>query len=106
MQFWYVWNQFFSVNDIAIYYVDDSNLYSGSLVTARLGATFGQGRDPILLDDVNCRGTENSLLDCPHREIGLHNCNHREDAGVECLAGMDIVYKFHKLSIGLALSLH
>ena len=54
---------------------------------ARQQATFGQGRGPILLDDVRCSGTESNLLDCTHNGIGQHSCSHREDAGVECVAG-------------------
>ena len=39
---------------------------------------------PILLDDVTCRGTESTLFECIHNEVGLHNCAHSEDAGVVC----------------------
>ncbi len=43
------------------------------------------GAGPILLDDVQCLGTEANLLDCVHREpVGSHNCSHFEDAGVRC----------------------
>ena len=50
-------------------------------------ARFGQGRGPIWLDDVECNGTEGLLLECPHQELGLHNCGHDEDAGVICSSG-------------------
>ena len=45
------------------------------------------GIDQIWLDDVNCRGTESRLIDCPARAIGSHNCGHHEDAGVSCQPG-------------------
>ena len=46
------------------------------------GFTNGAGR--IWLDNVNCRGTESRLVDCPASELGVHNCGHHEDAGVRC----------------------
>ena len=38
----------------------------------------------ILLDQLTCNGTENSLFDCPHRGVGVHNCSRFGDAGVRC----------------------
>ncbi|XP_053118567.1 deleted in malignant brain tumors 1 protein-like [Hemicordylus capensis] len=56
----------------------------GVPLRARTRAWFGQGTGPIWLDDVNCAGTETALSDCPASSWGVNNCNHREDAGVEC----------------------
>ena len=45
---------------------------------------FGPGAGEILLDDAKCRGDEESLFSCQHLGIGVHDCNHNEDAGVRC----------------------
>ena len=50
-------------------------------------ARFGEGTGPILLDHVNCTGTESRLANCPANAIGVHNCIHGEDAGVRCTSG-------------------
>ena len=47
-------------------------------------AHFGQGSGPILLDNVQCEGSEQSVFSCPHRGIGNENCGHHEDAGIRC----------------------
>ncbi|NXW20972.1 MARCO protein, partial [Circaetus pectoralis] len=50
---------------------------------AAFTATAGTGQ--IWLDDVNCRGSEDSIFDCPKPNWGVNNCSHNEDAGVECI---------------------
>lgn len=47
-------------------------------------AHYSSGVGQIWLDDVQCHGTENRLLDCPHPPLGVHNCNHNEDVGIQC----------------------
>ena len=47
-------------------------------------ARFGEGRDPIWLDDVRCPENASTLADCIHRGWGLHNCGHSEDMGLIC----------------------
>uniref|UniRef100_A0A8C4TEP6 SRCR domain-containing protein n=1 Tax=Erpetoichthys calabaricus TaxID=27687 RepID=A0A8C4TEP6_ERPCA len=47
---------------------------------------FGGGRGVIWLNKVRCRGTEAHLWDCQHEPLGKNDCEHKEDAGVNCTA--------------------
>ena len=62
----------------------------------------------ILLDDVDCNGFENSLLDCQHKGIFNHNCGVDEHAGVRC-SNVDgeskiCTCKYNILSVNFAIS--
>lgn len=46
---------------------------------------YGQGSGPIWLDDVKCEGTEAKIQDCQHDAWGVNNCDHTEDASINCL---------------------
>ena len=50
--------------------------------TAYSSARFGQGRGPIVMDEVRCTSSEARLMDCPFSLS--HNCGHHQDAGVRC----------------------
>uniref|UniRef100_A0A8C9UXZ2 Soluble scavenger receptor cysteine-rich domain-containing protein SSC5D n=1 Tax=Scleropages formosus TaxID=113540 RepID=A0A8C9UXZ2_SCLFO len=73
---------------------DDWDTNDASVVCRMLGcegvkeapgsARFGSGEGTIWLDNMQCSGSETSLLDCQHGGLGTHNCNHGEDAGVIC----------------------
>ena len=49
-------------------------------------AIFGEGIGSIFLDNLMCNGSENTLIEClaNGNDVGLHNCDHSEDAGVRC----------------------
>ena len=69
--------------------IDDAHVvcrqlgFSGA-VSAPGSAHFGVGSGQIWLDNVNCSGSENSILKCRHNGVGRHICNHDEDASVIC----------------------
>lgn len=48
---------------------------------------YGPGTGTIWLSDVNCVGSETSLLNCTYRGWGNTGCDHTQDAGVVCSDG-------------------
>ena len=71
--------------------------FDGALAAPPL-ARFGQGSGDIILDAVQCNGTEKNLLDCKHKGIGVHNCMHKEDASVICMrAGNLALFSKHNI---------
>ena len=71
--------------------INDANVVCRQLGFSRAsgapgGAKYGQGSGTIWMDDVKCKGGEASLLQCPHPGWGSNiNCDHGEDASVECV---------------------
>ena len=51
---------------------------------ARYAAFFGKGFGPIYLSNLQCRGSEQSLVECNRNVYSVRNCGHYKDAGVEC----------------------
>ncbi|XP_041858530.1 macrophage receptor MARCO [Melanotaenia boesemani] len=71
---------------------DNFGTLDGKVICKMLGfksivSTFtaSPGTGPIWLDELKCTGAESDVFDCPHNEIGVHNCHHDEDAGVQCI---------------------
>ncbi|XP_054254406.1 deleted in malignant brain tumors 1 protein-like [Indicator indicator] len=58
----------------------------GPLLSVAPAGRYGEGTGQIWLDEVNCTGKEETLSKCQSRPWGQHNCQHLEDASVECSA--------------------
>ena len=58
----------------------------------------------ILLDDVQCTGSESSLLECSRSPLGDHDCDGSSGAGVRC-AGKSSLYS-SKTCIDACLNQH
>ena len=72
------------INDATVACRQLNRGYNGAASVKR-GAYFGRGSGRIWMDNVQCIGTESSLVDCPFRGWGSHQCNHDQDAGVKCI---------------------
>ena len=58
--------------------------YFGAGLALR-SAACGEGSGPIWMDNVHCQGEEEFLPYCRSNDWGNHDCNHREDASVDCI---------------------
>ena len=50
----------------------------------RSAEIYGMVLGKILLDDLDCSGREENLLQCSIHKANEHDCTHHEDAGVKC----------------------
>ena len=85
----YVYGSWFAVCDDN-WDINDAHVVCRSMgfpgaVEAFSDSHFGAGSVPILLDDLNCEGDEETLLFCPSlTPPGTHDCSASQHAGVRC----------------------
>ncbi|XP_072494129.1 antigen WC1.1-like [Notamacropus eugenii] len=77
--------------DLADANVVCQQLGCGSVLAVLEWPSFSPGSGSIWLDDVQCRGKESSLWDCPASPWGKNDCKHKEDAGVMCSGFANVV---------------
>ena len=59
----------------------------GKATAARHDSFYGYGSGQIWLYNLNCTGTEWSIVNCSHYGWGSYYCGHYNDAGVRCSSG-------------------
>lgn len=81
-------------------------LECGQAVAAPGNAYFGRGSGDILLDNIQCSGSENHLGQCPSSGWSDHNCGHHEDAGVVCSGTLSLHCTFLVQEISMMVGIH
>ena len=72
---------------MTFFYTHSLSIYIGAKIR-QFG--FGEPSVPIWLDDLQCNGLENDILNCTSERI--HTCDHFQDVGVMCLPGKKTYY--------------
>ena len=64
--------------------------YFSSVLEAPTQASFGEGIGRVIwLSNVQCTGSEGTLLNCTFNFNQSNSCTHAQDAGVSCLLGTE-----------------
>ena len=63
---------------------DIYSFFSGEGRVLRSLKRYGSSTSPVWFSDVECTGTETSLLQCPHSDRESHTCHHHDDVFILC----------------------
>ena len=70
---------------LAVYLIDGTLFKTAGASAGRCaGDTYNVLDNGFWLDDVECHGNESSLISCPHKLLGQHDCIRGEIAEVTC----------------------
>ncbi|XP_036375595.1 scavenger receptor cysteine-rich type 1 protein M130-like [Megalops cyprinoides] len=47
-------------------------------------AAFGEGEGQVWSEEIQCKGNESQLINCPRSSIQNESCSHKQDVGVTC----------------------
>ena len=56
----------------------------GDAIDIAIGAKYGEGSGPVLLDYVSCYGHESRIDECARGGWYDTDCDHSRDAGIKC----------------------
>ena len=62
----------------------DIVLLTGLTLYQTASSSFGLGSGPIFFANIRCRGSEQSLSECPKTTVVGSYCTHSRDVGVQC----------------------
>ena len=71
-----------------ILHVDLLEFSTTLVLEAQTQASFDEGTGRIWLDNVQCTGSERTLMNCTASFNETNTCTHAQDAGVSCLLGI------------------
>ncbi len=69
------------------------------------GDSFGQSSGPIVLNNVVCRGSEQTLFQCQRDNLDVGSCTRSQDAGVECIEGKGSAHYYSTTVVGIGVRL-
>ncbi|KAK6169499.1 hypothetical protein SNE40_020542 [Patella caerulea] len=71
--------------------------FNSDEVDPDFNADLGKGLGPVLVSNIDCKGTESSLTDCKDPEFTFGECSDNHDASVNCKCRS--IFRFKHVSV-------